>query len=389
MPPSGQPDSKSFLEEWPVLLECASPAFDSQRLVKRTRSVDWSQLFVLAEQHGVLGHVAKCLGALDENVVPEDIRQALQERHLAQVFSTLRMTAELFRILELFAAKDIPALVVKGPVLAIQAYGDPVMRSYGDLDLLVRQRDIRRATESLQATGYEATVPVSAIDAGKIPGQYLFTNRNTKLLVELHNDLTLRYFPRPLPLEKCFARRTLVHQDDHEIPALSVEDELVYICIHGTKHFWERLIWIADVAALVSRQTDIDWQGVTETAKEVGAERMLRTGLRIASDLLHAPLPDTVLADVQEDKGAAKLAASVRTWLAAAGDASPTLLERAAFRLRMRGSGFFAPAYLLRLSLSPTEEDWQADGEISHNRLLDALRRPFRLARKYGRGQRS
>ena len=283
--------------------------------MKLTRSVDWSQLLVLAEQHGVLGHLAKCLGELDENLVPEDIRQTLQERHLAQVFSTLRMTAELFRLLELFAAKDIPALVVKGPVLAMQAYGDPVMRSYGDLDLLVRQRDIRRATESLLATGYQATVPVSAIDAGKIPGQYLFTNRNTKLLVELHNDFTLRYFPRPLPLEKFFARRTLVHQDVHEIPALSVEDELVYICIHGTKHFWERLIWIADVAALVSRQTDIDWQCVTETAKEVGAERMLHTGLRLAADMLHAPLPEAVLAVVQEDERC-RQAGRVRSYLA-------------------------------------------------------------------------
>ncbi len=375
--------------KWRVLLECASPAFDSQRLVNLTHSMDWSQLLVLAEQHGVLGHLAKCLGELDENLVPEDTRQALQERHLAQVFSTLRMTAELFRLMELFAAKDIPALVVKGPVLAMQAYGDPSMRSYGDLDLLVRQRDIRRATESLQAAGYQATVPLSAIDAGEIPGQYLFSNSSARLLVELHNDFTLRYFPRRLPLEKFFARRILVQLDVREIPALAVEDELVYICIHGTKHLWERLIWIADVAALVSRQTDIDWQGAAETAKEVGAERMLRTGLRLASDLLHARLPDAVFADVQGDRGAAKLAASVRTWLAAAGNASPALFERAAFRLRMRGSGFSAPAYLLRLSLSPTEEDWKPGAEEARPGFLDALRRPFRLARKYGRGSKS
>jgi Uncharacterised nucleotidyltransferase len=83
----------------------------------------------------------------------------------------MRMTAELFRLLNLFAAKDISAIVVKGPVLAMQACGDPAMRSYGDLDLLVRQRDIRRATESLQAVGYRATVSLRAIDAGKIPGQ--------------------------------------------------------------------------------------------------------------------------------------------------------------------------------------------------------------------------
>jgi hypothetical protein len=51
----------------------------------------------------------------------------------------------------------------------------------------------------------------------------------------------------------------------------------------------------------------------------------------------------------------------------------------------MRGGVFAGPAYFLRLSLSPTEEDWQAGEKISRNRLLDALRRPFRLVRKYGR----
>ena len=52
----------------------------------------------------------------------------------------------------------------------------------------------------------------------------------------------------------------------------------------------------------------------------------------------------------------------------------------------MRGSFFAAPAYLLRLSLSPTEEDWRAGGPWTKNVLLSALRRPFRLARKYARG---
>ena len=387
LPPSGPCDLTLFPGEWRVLLECASPDFDSYRLVGLARSVDWSRLLLLAEEQGVLGHLAKCLTGIEESVVPAEIRQTVQERHRAQVFSTMRMTAELVRLLKLFGAKDIPTLVVKGPVLAVQAYGDPAMRSYGDLDLLVRQRDIRCATESLQAAGYQATVSLRAIDAGKIPGQYLFSMPDSKLLVELHNDLTLRYFPRRLPLETLLARRVHVHLDGHEAPALAVEDELVYICVHGATHLWERLGWIADVAALVTRQSSINWHGVSETAKELGAERMLNLGLRLASDLLRARLPEDVLAAVQEDMDAGKLAACVVAWLA--GDVSPTLLERAAFRLRMCGNGFLAPAYLLRLSFSPTEEDWQANGEVSHNFLLDALRRPFRLARKYGRSNKS
>lgn len=378
-------DISLFKNEWPALLECASPWHNRQRLRDLLRPVEWARLLILAEEHGVAGHLAACLSDLDWDLVPGEIRQALVDRRRVQNFFTLRLTTELFRILDRFTSKGIGALVVKGPVLAVQAYGDPAMRAYGDLDLLVRQREIRRATELMIAAGYEAAVPLSAIDAGKIPGQYLFSNADSKLLVELHNDLTLRYFPRRLPLEDFFARQIRVRLDAHEAPALSVEDELVLISIHGAKHFWERLMWIADVAALVSRQTGIDWQRVADSAQAVGAERMLHTGLRLASDLLQARLPDKVQATVEADAVAARLAEQSGKWLPAAGYAPPGLFERAAFRLRMHGGLLSAPAYLLRLSLSPTEEDWNDRGQAKGHWLPDGVRRPFRLARKYGR----
>ena len=389
-PLSSSPSSgvASFRNEWSVLLECASPAQDRQRLVGLFRSADWTRMLVLAEDHGVTGHLAASLRGLEEDLVPPEIRQALADRQRARNFLTLRLTAELFRILDRFSSQGIGALAVKGPVLAMRAYGDPAMRSYGDLDLLVRQRDIRRATELMCAAGYAAAIPLSAIDAGKIPGQYLFSRPDSKLIVELHNDRTLRYFPRRLSLEDLFSRQVRVCLDSREVPALSAEDELVLICIHGAKHFWERLMWIADVASLVSRQTGINWQRAADSAKAVGAQRMLHTGLRLASELLNARLPQGVRAVVQADPAAARLVKQAFGWLPAAGGLPPNLFERAAFRLRMRGSWLAAPAYLLRLSFSPTEEDWQKGSQLSQNRLLDVLHRPFRLARKYSRSPR-
>src|SRR5713101_5238603 len=306
--PAQQSGAASRRNEWSALLECASPSLDRQRLRGFLRSVDWARLLTLAEEHGVVGHLAAGVRGFEENLVPPEIRQALVDRQRAQIFFSLRLTAELFRILDRFTSEGIGALVVKGPVLAVQAYGDPAMRAYGDLDLLVRQRDIRRATELMTAAGFAPAVPLSAIDVGKIPGQYLFSKPDSKLIVELHNDLTLRYFPRKLPLEEFFARQIRVRLDAHEAPALSVEDELVLICIHGAKHFWERLMWIADVAALASRQTGIDWQRVADLARAVGARRMLHTGLRLALGLLQAPLPEKVQALVQADAVAARLA---------------------------------------------------------------------------------
>src|ERR1700681_921232 len=64
------------------------------------------------------------------------------------------LTGKLLRLLELFQAAEIPVIPLKGPVLAQILYGDPVLREFEDLDLLVRKRDVLRALQLLNAHGY-------------------------------------------------------------------------------------------------------------------------------------------------------------------------------------------------------------------------------------------
>ena len=144
MPLSNLSDLPSFRREWDVLLRVRLlHGFDARRLAELARSADWSQLLVLAEEHSVLGHLAVRLRGLEENLVPDEIMQILMEHITIRFFlSTLGMTAELFRLLELFAVNGIPALIVKGPALAMQAYGDPTMRSYGDISTFLSASEI-------------------------------------------------------------------------------------------------------------------------------------------------------------------------------------------------------------------------------------------------------
>src|SRR6266704_1190386 len=137
LPPAHLSGISASQHEWPVLLECASPKCDARKLNELLRSVDWTRLLLLAEEHGVVGHLAAHLHELDRDLVPPEMNKTLMECQREQIFFTLRLTAELFRLLKRFAAAEIGVLAVKGPVLSLRAYGDPAMRSYGDLDLLV------------------------------------------------------------------------------------------------------------------------------------------------------------------------------------------------------------------------------------------------------------
>lgn len=381
-----QPPETRSAAEWELLVECCCAEPRAEKLNGLTNRVEWDGLLDFAEDQGVTGQVATELGKLAGERVAGEVKKKLLERHRSQLFSGLRMTGELFRLVERFAKENIGLLAVKGPALAVQAYGDPGMRSYGDLDLLVRQKDIYRATEIMIADGFAAAIPLDAIRAEKTPGQYMFGQRESKLLVELHNENTLRYFPKKLPLEHLFERRRNVPIDGREVPALCTEDMLVLICVHGAKHFWDRLMWIADVSALVTRQKDMDWKLVNYAAQAAGAERMVNTGLRLAVELLRAELPADVWARVERDRVAGLLATETMRSLRNPEQHSPGLWQRALFRMRMRGGGFLGGAgYLVRILFSPTEEDWAAETGGQGNAFSGMARRPWRLARKYAK----
>lgn len=369
---------------WEVLLECASPKFDSQRLAELLGGKpDWPVLLALAEEHGVAGLLGEQIRELEESCVPRELRQELREKRRAQALFSMSLNAELFCLLEKFSAASVEAMVVKGPVLSARAYGDPGMRRYEDLDLLVRHKDILRFTELLAAEGYEPKVPAGEIRAGKVPGEYLFKWPGTVRRIELHTEETLRYFPRRLPVEKLFARKVHESIDGHGVPALCTEDELVLVCVHNAKHFWERLMWIADVGAVIVRQEKLDWEQTFSTAHELGADRMLILGLRLAEQVLRVKVPEKMERVVRSDRGAERLARDIIKRLPFAGGARRGVMGRALFRMRMRGGLSGGGAYLLRLTLSPTEEDWNEKSGKKRGRILETLGRPLRLVRKY------
>ena len=382
----------SLRPEYRLLICCARTRADTanteqiRMLVKE--ELNWADLFTASVAHGVTSLLFNQLSAQRVDGIPAPWMERLRQAFHQNARHNLLLTSELFRILEACQTSRIPAIPYKGPVLAELAYGNIAFRQFSDLDIITRQRDIAGVYATMSKLGYEAHFPLppSFPSDQRIPGQYAFYHDARRTLVEIHTERTLRYFPVPLDVDTLLGRLEPVLVGGHSLLTLSVEDALPALCVHASKHFWERISWIADIAELSQIDRGVDWDLALFRARSLGAERMLLLGLHLANDILDAPLPELILRHGQADPTVRRLGGLVRHQLSNGTGETPGVADRVMFRLRMRGSYWTGISYLFRLATAPTEEDWsqvRLKGPFSS---LYAAFRPFRLLRKYGLG---
>jgi hypothetical protein len=193
----------------------------------------------------------------------------------------------------------------------------------------------------------------------------------------------------PPDVRKMATRLVPVSVNGKELHTFRPEEALVMLCIHGSKDFWERLSWIADIAELVQRHPTINWDSVWLTAEQLQAVRMVRVALLLCTDLLDAPLADEMLRPARADRIAAQLAAQMEDRLLQR--ELPPLDAPARFHLRRRmvidkRAGW---RYAIRLSSVPAEEDWLMIRLPPRLAPLYIVLRPLRLLRKYGWSRRT
>ena len=379
--------------EYQLVLCCACTHLDPERAARvkalLKQDVDWPLLVGTGVDQGVAPLLYVHLNAVCPEAVPQSWLEYLRGRFESTAQRNLHLTAQLLRILEVCETNGILAIPYKGPVLAALAYGSLALREFADLDLVVRHRDLPRVRELLKAEAYTDSAGWQAAErssASRVPGQYLFVGRNGSDLLEVHTERTLRYFPTPLDLDRFEQRLEHVSLGAQRVRTFSLEDQLLVLCVHGAKDFWNRLRWICDIAELTQLPRSVDWGKVRERARWMGVERMLDLGLHLADNLLGARLPNEVSRRVQQDAAVHRLAAFVRSQLFREPGAQPDVVARSLFRFRTRGNAWDALWYFLRLAMTPTEQDWLWVPLPAFLSPLYYALRPLRLLRKYGVG---
>jgi hypothetical protein len=352
--------------EMNLLLSCArtspDPSEEGRIRDLLMKGVNWSFILPWSVNHGIMPLLYINLKKFVPELVPSFVIESLQHDFLTNAAHNIFLKEELVQVLALLEKQGITAVPFKGPVLAIRSYGSLTLRMFSDLDILLRKQDVLKAKELLFAPGYRSPHKLSLAQEKallRFHSEYGLVQKETRTLVELLWRITPRGFPLFLNLRDLFNRLEKTLAEDKEIWAPAPEDLILFLCIHGTQHAWERLCWICDLAETIRRSEAIDWELVWTRARAYRCERMVRLGLFLAWNLLEAPLPQEIGRKLENDRFICNLATKVKIKLFQMNLQSAGIRELSLFYMDASDCFRDRLAYWLRLLFTPTIEDWE------------------------------
>ncbi len=310
--------------EYQLLVVCARRVLTPQQLKQAGAAIadgiHWDTLARHAQRHG--------LSPLLYSHLQRNFAQAVATRPepgiklLETGVRNLSLSAALLNILDALQAAGIRALAYKGPALAVSLYGDIKLREMSDLDILIDRVSFPAAHEVLAQLGYQSAAGYSRKQQEarlRSDCECEFSTSDGNLLVDLHWQITAPHLAHRFRFDDLWDRRRTVTLGKKSIPTFSAEDTALLLAVHGGKHLWERLSWLADFAESVRQNPHrdkmdhrgLDWRELKLRAREARAERMLLLALALAEAIMDVQVPPELSAAISNDAAVQATAAGI------------------------------------------------------------------------------
>lgn len=352
--------------------------------------LDWNLLYETALSHRTLPLLYWNVSNHFPDLIPSHIASELKNRYLNICANNIRFSQKLVYVLNLFEENEIIAVPFKGPVLSEYIFGDVIHRMFGDLDILVAKEDLEKAVRLLQADGFFFDIDLNIEQYLKLAedGFHAALINEQKILIELHWELTGRYFSRNVELKRLRPRLQQKQFMGCMIWSFSPEDLLVYLCIHGNRDNWMLLDSISCVAGIIKRQCDLNWQKALDRATYFGARRMLLLGCLLANALFDVDINGVIEAALKHEKKLKDVSDKISNRLYACPENQKFKLsytEEVKYLWQTMDTISDCLHYSLLTVFQPTHSDREWLRLPASMSKLYFLLRPIRLSVKYGK----
>jgi hypothetical protein len=347
-----------------LLLYCARSVVDpkTEDKIKHLIKTDlnWDYLLTVASKHKLRPLLYWQLDSTGWEHVPNETRMDLKDFFHQNLRRNLLILGELLKILDLLKSKKITAIAYKGPLLAINAYGNLALRQFDDLDLFLHPEDVMRVKDPLISLGYCPIMELKNLQESfylKSQREYNFSNPSKEIALEVHWKLigTSFSFSGNKQFLSTPKNMKIVQINNHSILTLSNEELLLNICFHAAGNPWARLSWLCDIAKIIETE-DIEWDALIQETIKAGAKRILLVNLRLAEELLDLNLPEIIQDLIAADNSVDNISCKVKENLFRK-ESSENLFQKASIRLGLRERNQDKIKDLLKVIFLPTTKE--------------------------------
>ena len=239
-------------------------------------------LINLAREHktaaALLSGLRECLKKTGETLSPAAMKTLTLIATKEKAMRTFLME-EWDRVEKALTKNNIPMMTIKGPASSIQLYGNPIIREYTDLDIVVQAPDVLQVLPVMENLGYVSHKKKQGFSQPwymSKPHHLVFIHPNSPYRIEVHNSFFQETKTDPdYQLDNIFQRaETVVYKGaEHTIPSLL--DHALLMIEHGTKHAWSQLHWVLDAAAVLSLKNPDFHTALAESISRLGMEKQL------------------------------------------------------------------------------------------------------------------
>lgn len=278
-----------------LIIECCKEEKDLKLIEEKIKFIDnWSEFISLSYIHGVFPLVYNCLKKYD-CLIPKEFFTSMKSTYLDIVKSNMFMTNELLNILEILKENNIKAIPFKGPILSQMVYGDVVSRQYVDLDILFDKKDITKLQNLINKLKFKKNLQLT------IEQEKIWINYAHDISYKTLNNINIEFhwrmldFNHPINLNQIDFLNSI---DSFKFNGVSLnkiknEESLIYLCVHGTKHLYERVEWIVDIDKYIRKQK-IDWEIIDKLIENDNSKRFFYLGLYLSNYLFNTPLDKNI-----------------------------------------------------------------------------------------------
>lgn len=255
-----------------LFIACIAPNRDkllsNPEILAMCKNVNWGHVCEIADKYGLMGFVSSHATRSECSKLGKGI-EILHECSLSNVAKIICLSQQLFEIDSLFKTAKIKGIVFKGASLLGQAYSCRMFRRIGDIDIIIRSKELKYASKILQNAGYQQMWPKTIIGHA-----IKYIPRKLGVSIDLHLDPVNEIMHGLTSIKTSLLFDHAIIPNKYGLLHLDSSWHSVILGLHSQIYLCEKgklpLKFVNDVAWLLGRN-DYKWKKALEIAKQFKA----------------------------------------------------------------------------------------------------------------------